>query len=456
MSTMTMLAHKVSAIARDIYSGAGRRLARCEPWSRASLLLAAGALMYGACSAVADGQTFSRTAPSAAESETSIALERGDKLKVSIYGREDLSAEYSINDEGKLDIPTLGAFDAAGRTAADVRADVLAKIEAVSRRPGFASIDVKERRPVYILGLVNKPGAYAFSPGMAVIHAAALAGGTTESISQTSLQTEALREGSKLRTARADIERLIARRARLEAERDDRAKIALPDELVSAAGQDRADELLRSEQDLLDRQREALHRQQDALKSAIKEGKIEIDAYAAQIANLGEQRRLREQGLDSVKALSVKGLTTTQRMLDSQLLVTSVDRDTQYAIGNMARSRQMVQQSERELAMLTLERNVAIDKELQQVENDLSQQRELVETAKRVIGQVTKLPASMLTRDQEPVYRYEITRKAPNGKLVNLAADELSPLLPGDVIRVTARDIAQNNVLVTDPPLANN
>src|SRR5262249_44002419 len=160
--------------------------------------------------------------------------------------------------------------------------------------------------------------------------------------------TETLREGSKLRSSRAEIERLLARRARLEAERDARDKIPMPDELINSTGQSHAEELLVSEQDLLDRQREALHRQQEALKSAIKEDKVELDAYAAQITNLGEQRRLREQGLESVKALSVKGLTTTQRMLDSQLLVSSVDRDTQYAIGNMARVRQMVQQSERE------------------------------------------------------------------------------------------------------------
>lgn len=453
MSTFTTLANSVSAIARDLHTAAGARLARCEPWSRASVLLAAGALMYGACTAVADGQTFSHGASaSQAQDEASIGLERGDKLKVNIYGRDDLTAEYTINDQGKLDIPTLGAFDAAGRTAADVQAELLSRLETLLRRPGYASIEVKERRPVYILGLVNKPGSYAFSPGMAVIHATAVAGGTVESLSRTSLQTEALREASKMRTARNELERLYARRARLEADRDESEKIQIPDELSNLAGPDRAADLIRSEQDLLDRQREAVQRQQDALKFSIKEGRVELSSYESQISNLTEQRRLRMQALDTIKSLSVKGLTTQQRLIDSQLLLTSVDRDSQYAVANLARSRQTLQQAERELAMLRLDRRVAINKELQDVDSSLASQREALETAKRVVAKVSSVPASALMRDDQPVYRYEITRKGPDGKLVTMAADELSPLLPGDVIRVTA----QNGMLLRDQPLANN
>jgi hypothetical protein len=158
------------------------------------------------------------------------------------------------------------------------------------------------------------------------------------------------------------------------------------------------------------------------------------------------------QSLDSIKSLSLKGLTTQQRLIDSQLLLTSVDRDSQYAVANLARSRQTVQQAERELAMLRLDRRVAINKELQEIDSGLATQREALETAKRLVAKVSNVPASSLMGDEQPVYRYEITRKGPDGKLVTMAADELSPLLPGDVVRVTA----QSGVLLRDQPLANN
>jgi hypothetical protein len=111
-----------------------------------------------------------------------------------------------------------------------------------------------------------------------------------------------------------------------------------------------------------------------------------------------------------------------------------------------------VQQAERELAMLRLDRRVSINKELQDIDSGLATQREALDTAKRVVAKVSNVPASALMRDDQPVFRYEITRKGPDGKLVTMAADELSSLLPGDVIRVTA----QNGMLLGDPPLANN
>jgi polysaccharide biosynthesis/export protein len=41
------------------------------------------------------------------------------------------------------------------------------------------AVEVIAYRPIYVLGEVNKPGQYAYQPGMTVVTAAAVAGGFT-------------------------------------------------------------------------------------------------------------------------------------------------------------------------------------------------------------------------------------------------------------------------------------
>ena len=86
-------------------------------------------------------------------------------------------------------------------------------------RPGIVTVDVIERRPVFVTGLVAKPGAYRFSAGMAVIQATALAGGTAAGANAASLPIEALREGSRMQASEEELRHLLAIQARLTAER---------------------------------------------------------------------------------------------------------------------------------------------------------------------------------------------------------------------------------------------
>ena len=46
------------------------------------------------------------------------------------------------------------------------------------RNPSVA-VEVIAYRPIYVLGEVNKPGQYAYQPGMTVVTAVAVAGGFT-------------------------------------------------------------------------------------------------------------------------------------------------------------------------------------------------------------------------------------------------------------------------------------
>ena len=120
--------------------------------------------------------------------------------------------------------------------------------------------------------------------------------------------------------------------------------------------------------------------------------------------------------LEQVKSLSDKGLATQQRLLDSQILLTSADRDAQYAIANIARSRDGLERAARDLAMLTLERKATVEKELQTTDDRLAKLGLTIDVADKVIGIITRRPTLLASDDREPQYRFELLRKGDDGE----------------------------------------
>lgn len=130
---------------------------------------------------------FFGTSPSFADDHSSVAdsssytylLGAGDRLRINIFGEEDLSDEYEIAPSGKLSLPLIGSVDAVN---ADT--DSLSKKIKSLYKDGYLinpriSIEVINFRPFFILGEVNKPASYPYVNGLTVLNAIALAGGHT-------------------------------------------------------------------------------------------------------------------------------------------------------------------------------------------------------------------------------------------------------------------------------------
>jgi polysaccharide export outer membrane protein len=103
----------------------------------------------------------------------------GDKLKITVFGNQDVSGEAVIDPQGKVAIPLLGQVDAGGQTVADVQktiTDALNKDYIVDPK---VTIEVLNYRPFFILGEVNKPGSYFYIAGLNLRQAVAIGGGYT-------------------------------------------------------------------------------------------------------------------------------------------------------------------------------------------------------------------------------------------------------------------------------------
>ena len=103
----------------------------------------------------------------------------GDKLRITVFGEDNLSGEFSIAGNGRLSFPLIGDIDAAGQTVDTVGRAITSKLSDGYIKDPRVSAEVLTFRPYYLLGEINKPGEYPYENGISVLNAVATAGGFT-------------------------------------------------------------------------------------------------------------------------------------------------------------------------------------------------------------------------------------------------------------------------------------
>jgi polysaccharide export outer membrane protein len=118
--------------------------------------------------------------PLADPGPASYSLGAGDQVRLIVFGEDNLTGEFRVNDSGNIALPLVGSVHAAGLNSSGLEAAVGAVLrrDNLVRNPSV-SVEVIAYRPIYVLGEVNKPGQYAYQPGMTVVTAVAVAGGFT-------------------------------------------------------------------------------------------------------------------------------------------------------------------------------------------------------------------------------------------------------------------------------------
>lgn len=104
----------------------------------------------------------------------------GDEIQVSVFGDQQISGKYRVNEQGEVTLPLAGPIKVAGQPPSGV-AELIAAALREQRlfRDPRVTVDMATMRPFYILGEVNRPGEYAYQPGMSLFAAVATAGGFT-------------------------------------------------------------------------------------------------------------------------------------------------------------------------------------------------------------------------------------------------------------------------------------
>lgn len=149
------------------------------------LLAAAGALSGAAMAQQAPVAAAPPAAPAAAaplaagDATRDYRLGPADKVRITVYGEETLTGEYSVSGSGVISFPLIGEVRAADRTLPQIREEIRTKLSDGYLREPQVSAEVLTFRPFYILGEVNRPGQYPYTDGLTVPKAVATAGGFT-------------------------------------------------------------------------------------------------------------------------------------------------------------------------------------------------------------------------------------------------------------------------------------
>lgn len=354
--------------------------------------------------------------------------------------------EYRVNADGTISVPFLGPVEAAGHTPAQLGtliADGLMERLALPDMPD-ATIEIAEYRPIIVAGHVREPGEVVFRPGLTARQAIAMAGGPSDEIRSTpALVRDLISEEGALRILLDSREGMMARRARLLAERDNQTELGPVPELDTARGR----ALLAEEKSFMDLRRDQVDRNLAAIDAQSELLKAEIEALQAKTGQLETQRTLAEKETANAKNLSERGLVASGRLFETQRTLSTVESqllDTSTAI---LRARQGITTAERDRIALIDGRSSEIAAQLQEVEAQILEMDRKIDTQRSLsvslLSQaggkdVAADPSTIAAMSDVVVMRFagNEMRQIPDAMDVRLE--------PGDMVQMTLRAPSTN------------
>lgn len=115
-------------------------------------------------------------------------LASGDRLRVIVFGQDDLSNLYAVDAAGTIAMPLIGAVPVEGATTRTVEARIAERLRAGFLRDPQVTVEVDAYRPFFILGEVASPGQFPYVDGLTVQTAVAIAGGFTPRANRVSVE----------------------------------------------------------------------------------------------------------------------------------------------------------------------------------------------------------------------------------------------------------------------------
>jgi protein involved in polysaccharide export with SLBB domain len=108
---------------------------------------------------------------------TNIQLSAGDVVRISIWREPDLSGDFSVDENGMVVLPLIGAYQVGGVGIERIRDELIERYRQQLRNP---AITITPLRRVNVLGEVRNPGLYPIDATVTLAGAVALAGGAQQ------------------------------------------------------------------------------------------------------------------------------------------------------------------------------------------------------------------------------------------------------------------------------------
>ena len=117
----------------------------------------------------------------AAPPDTSYTVKPGDILNIGVWKEPELQNNaVLVQPDGRFSFPLAGQIDANGKTVAQLQQQISMRLTHFITDPVVTvSLAQINGNKVYVLGQVQKPGAFVVNPSVDVMQAISMAGGTT-------------------------------------------------------------------------------------------------------------------------------------------------------------------------------------------------------------------------------------------------------------------------------------
>ncbi len=354
---------------------------------------------------------------------------------------EALDGTYTVDDAGNLSIPIAGQIRASGQTTeqlSDAISDALAEKADLPGRP-FIAVEIDQHAPIFVNGSIERPGRYPFEANMTVIKAVSVAGGYMRARDDSSYyDRDRIQAAGDYRTAVLNRRDLLMRAARLRAEIAGQSDFDIPAEL---AGVPDIDKLKAEELNLMRLRAVESNSQIEAANDLSRLYTQEIQSLEAKIVSQKRQIDLAQQELNNVNSLVSKGLTSNTRQY-------SVDRGLAEAQSELldleialTKSRQGLNESEREKATIINKRNAENQQELNTISLAINKAGIDMQVA-QLLGDQAGYSAELARMGAESTLlgktkkNFKIVRRNEDGSYSNIVADENTALLPHDIIEI--------------------
>ena len=121
------------------------------------------------------------SAPRPATGDPNYVIGPQDVLDISVWKEPELTRTIPVRPDGKVSMPLLNDVQAAGLTPMQLAAQITTSLKKFVTDPQVTIIvTVINSQRIYILGEVNRPGAFPLLPGMTVVEGLSSAGGFTQ------------------------------------------------------------------------------------------------------------------------------------------------------------------------------------------------------------------------------------------------------------------------------------
>ncbi|MDR6873006.1 polysaccharide export outer membrane protein/exopolysaccharide production protein ExoF [Bosea sp. BE125] len=400
---------------------------------------------------------------SASEFEYRVAAQDRLKIKVSewrpnsreLFEWSALSGEFAVSSTGMLSLPVVGTFSVDGKAPAEIAALISERLKGTAGlvNAPAAAVEIAQYRPIYVVGAVEKPGEYAFRPTMTALQAVAIAGGFQRlELALGRFERETIIAEGEINVQQTQLLALQVRRDRLLAEARKAEAITFSDDIRRGLN-DGAAQAMREENALFASRRKAARSQGELLqqmRSLLEEESRMLDAKA--VTQQRQQDLIRRE-LNNINSLVSKGLAVSPRQLAVEQNLAQSESQALDLMLATARAKQEISRIDRTLSDLENQREIDIGRELRETQLSLRQTDDRIIALRALIQESTTLAPKLQNQQAKQLARMRFSVQRREGGAINeIAIEETSPILPGDIVRVERASL--QSIISSLPPTA--